>query len=1142
MLNPMRSREPLLRAAFVLPLSLMLACGFSGRSYAQAISGDIVGVVTDQSGAVVPNEKVQVTNLATGVTFSVITKANGEYRFTNLQVGHYSIQASGSGLAGGYKDVEVVLSQTVTANIPTAPEANASSVEVTSTAVAIDTTTAQIQTTFGEKQSEDLPTTSRGNGVVNLSLLNAGAASSGGVGEGTGPSLSGLRPTANNYTIEGVDNNNKTVPAPVVNVPNDAVQNFTVLQNQFSPEFGHSSGGQFNTVIVSGTNAFHGRAFEYFQNRNLNAVSSQQKLSKVTQIPRYDNNRFGGQVGGPIFKDKLFFFGNAQYNPVGSVGSTTHPCAPTAAGYTTLSAIPGASAANIALFKQYIGVAAAQGGTGQACPAMSSETVPFAVGQVNFAGPNFTNDFETVDGVDYNISAKDQLRLRYIYNKTTATNTGAANPVFWTPSPTKQHLFALGEYHTFTPMVLNEFRLGFNRSANVTVNSTVAFPFAAGFPNINIEDLNDQIGPGGPSAYVQNLYQATDNLTWTKGKHTFTFGGEARKYISPANNPVRLYGDYEWNTLYAFALDTRPDYFGERSEGDNPYYGDQTAFYGYGNDEFRMNPHLTFNVGLRYEFTSVPVGERQQALNAASSVSGLITFAAPQPQYKNFSPRLGFAYSPGSAATTSIRGGFGVATDVIFDNLGRAYRPPQLSPLCDVTISVQTASCHFSTTAFLANGGLPGNNGAGYLTYATPTAARNATGYFLPQNAVLPYSENYNLGIQHVFARKYTLEVRYVGTRGLHLVVQNLINRVSPVTATTNLPTYTTAPGQATLNAAPLTLAQLQTTGLNVVPAFYAAGFVNSLTSLEPYGASNYNGLQTQFSKTYDHGLQFLAAWTYSHALDDSTADVSSTTLTPRRPQDDQNLHADYSSSDLDHRHRVTAEVVYDVPFFKTSRHWIEKNLIGNLEIAPIYTFQAGSPYTPQSGVDSNLNGDSAPDRTIINPNGVRKTGTGAVPLVNATACPAGTTTRAANMLPGTTGLACSANTVGYATGYQVGSGAATTFVSVTNAQYIQAGLGAYANASRNTLLLPYTNNFDFTAVKRFNVWGERQLEFQAQAFNVFNHSQYIAGSLNAVDSVGTFTTAETNFVRPSNAAFNNPKLAFSNNPRSMLLVAKFIF
>ena len=220
----------------------------------------------------------------------------------------------------------MVLNKTATANITATVAGTTTTVEVSEQAVTIDTTTAQIQNTFEAKQISDLPETSTGSGVVNLSLLNAGVASGGGIGLGTGPSISGQRPRNNNFTVEGVDNNSKSVTGPLLQIPNDAVDNFTVLQNQFSSEFGHSSGGQFNQTIKSGTNTFHGRLYEYFQNRDLNAQDSQNALAQVSNgetpfNPRYDNNRFGGQVGGPIIKNKLFFFTDWEYNPIGQVTS-----------------------------------------------------------------------------------------------------------------------------------------------------------------------------------------------------------------------------------------------------------------------------------------------------------------------------------------------------------------------------------------------------------------------------------------------------------------------------------------------------------------------------------------------------------------------------------------------------------------------------------------------------------------------------------------------------------------------------------------------------------------------------------------------------------------------------------------------------
>ena len=191
--------------------------------------------------------------------------------------------------------------------------------------------------------------------MINLALLSAGVTTSGGLGYGTGPSVGGQRPTNNNFTIEGVDNNLLSVTGPAVTVPNDASE-FSVLQNQFSPDFGHSSGGQFNQVVKSGTNAFHGALYEYFQNRNLDAADNLNFVEGNPLHPRFDENRFGGNFGGPIKHDKLFFFVDYEYNPIGGTSSTYY-YAPTAAGYSTLGGLPGINATNLAEFQKYLGTA-----------------------------------------------------------------------------------------------------------------------------------------------------------------------------------------------------------------------------------------------------------------------------------------------------------------------------------------------------------------------------------------------------------------------------------------------------------------------------------------------------------------------------------------------------------------------------------------------------------------------------------------------------------------------------------------------------------------------------------------------------------------------------------------------------------------
>jgi hypothetical protein len=1106
--------KTLLTRLSILGLLLALASVFV---LGQAISGDLVGTVRDSSGAVVPNVSVEVTNL--GTDFKRTTQANGigEYRFVNLPSGHYKVLVSANGMTGGFADIEIQLNKTATANITTQVAGAGTTVEVLGESMTIDTTTAQIGSTFESKAAQDLPSASTGSGVLNLALLNAGVANGGGVGAGSGPSVSGQRPRNNNFTVEGVDNNSKSVTGPLVTIPNDAVDQFTVLQNQFSPEFGHSSGGQFNQTVHSGTNKFHGRLFEYFENRNLNAIDSlvangQRGNGETPFNPRFDDNRFGGQVGGPIIHDKVFFFTNWQYEPVGRSGSSTSFVAPTAAGYAALNALY-PNSANLATLQKYL--PAAGSATTTLCsttfdPAVgclaANATIP--AGAVGFAGPLYANQLTTANSGDWNISSKDQLRVRYIYSKLDASDTAANIPAFYIPTPTRFHVFTLGEYHNFTPTLNNEFRLGFNRFANTTPSGSFAFPGLAMFPNLTFDELNGlQVGPDGnaPQYTIQNTYQGVDNVSWTKGRHNVKFGVEYREYISPQTFTQRVRGDYEYSSLALFAQDGVPDTFAERSAGNAVYYGNQKAVYIYGNDDFHVTRNFTLNVGLRYELTTPPQGNTLQSQNSISSVPGLISFTNPATQKKNFAPRIGFAWSPGTSGNTSIRGGYSLAYDVLYDNLGILSLPPQLQQTCDVG-NVQTPACFWSNTGFLANGGLPSVP----VAITDPASARGATGSYVP-NQQLPYSETWTFGIQHIFARNWTVESRYVGTRGLHLPVQDRINRQPVVNSSNFLPTYLTAPSLATVAGLTTTLdgpgglLDQVAAGGNYVPVFLANGFTGSVVGFEPYGGSKYNGLQNQLTRNFTNGLQLQAAWTWSHAFDNSTADVFSTYLTPRRSQNGQCFKCDWSTSALDRRHRVTIEAIYDLPFFKNG-NWLQKNVLGNWEVAPVYTFESPEYATVQSALDSNFNGDSAGDRVIYNPAGAPGTSTTVNPVLNA-----------------------AGNTVAY--------------VAVDpNARYITAGSGALANSPRNSLAMPHTNNFDMTALKRINITERQSIELQAHAFNLFNHAQPIPGILNDVVSFGNASSDVRGILIPGSPTFNQPAAVFSSNPRVLQLVLKYNF
>jgi hypothetical protein len=1102
---------------------------------AQVISGDVVGTILDKTGATVPGASVEAVNVATGVKYPTEANATGEYRINNLPAGIYNVTASSSNFATTTINGFVVeLNKTTTLSITLEIKGAVTSIEVSSQASALDTTTAQLSTTFESKQLADLPTSSVGLGVLNLSLLGAGVATSGGVGAGTGPTVGGQRPRNNNFTIEGVDNNDKSVTGPLVTVPNDAVAEFTLLQNQFSPEFGHSSGGQFNQVVKSGTNEFHGLAYLYNQNRNYNAVDTIDKESGQFTNPRFDSNRIGGQVGGPILKNKLFFFVNYEYDPLGQSGVAGSVCTPTATGNATLSAIPGLSQTNLSILQKYLPVAASSTSASyNACPSAdvaATATTPsydvvngqnVEVGIPAFLAPSFTNSKFVTSAIDYNISTSDQLRGRYIYNSAVGLDTAANLPAFFLPQPNKFHLVSINEYHTFTPTLTNELRLGYNRFAQILSSGNFSFPGLDSFPNLQFNDLGQlQVGPdpSAPQFTIQNTYQLTEAITWTHGRHSLKFGIEGRKLIAPESFTQRARGDYEYNNISTYLNDLSPDSLSERSLGDNVYYGDQSSVYWYVNDNWRIRPNLTINLGVRYEYTTTPFGERSQELNSAASVPGLISFDSPRAPKNNWAPRIGIAWSPGTSGRTSIRAGFGEAFDVLYDNIGILSLPPQLSGTIDTDLTA------FSPN-FLASGGILPSSG-GIQSFPNIAAQRAATSNYITDNVKDPQSIDYTLGVQHAFANDYVVEVRYVGTRGIHLPTQIRLNADSLVTPTLNLPTYFTAPSQATLDALPTDLNTIFNSGDGLVPAYDNAGFNgNYLFSSQPAGTSSYNALDVQVTRRFSKGLQFVAAYTWSHLIDDSTADFFSTVLTPRRPESFQDLAADRSNSALNHTHRFTFTLIYDEPFFKNS-NWLLKNSLGNWEIAPIYTYQSPEYTTVQSGVDANLNGDSAPDRTVFDSAGVKGQGSGVMPLCNSTV-PAGDCP--------TTLDGAAANPAGV-----------VAYLAVPNSQgnigqYVQAGYGAIANVGRNTLPLKPIDDIDVTALKRFT-FGERyKIEFQAQAFNLFNHPQYVGGSINQINSIG-FTGVERSILEPASGNFNQPATVFSGNTRTLQLALKIYF
>jgi hypothetical protein len=1129
-------------------------------AHAQVTTSSVRGIVVDPQNAGVPNAKVTITKKSTNGSATTQTSDTGQFEFNNLALGEdYEVTVE----APNFKtltlsNVKVQLNQITDLPAQLTIGGIGETVTITSGGTElVDTTTNNLSKNFSERQVVELAQTNVGGafggGVNNLALLAPNVSSPGGVGVGSGGSIGGQRPRNNNFMVDGVDNNRKDITGPQVYVSPEVVQEFSLLQNQFSAEFARSNGGQFLTVTKSGTNDFHGSAYGFFRNRYLNALDARQieegyvrerNVPGTQYLPRFDFFRGGANLGGPMYlpifgegkpdiwsgKNKLFFFTSYERLQFGTAAIPAGITALTSAALSTVAGTPGISTTNLGVYREFVPVAATNNaGTVNFCSVRpdvnglcpAANTIQLPVGTIELPPqPQFNKQNNFLLNIDYTQSANTHHHGRW--NQTDNYGVGLAGlPIFNEPVPAKQRLFSYTLVHNFTPNLSNETRLAYRRSdLSFPVTSSFRFPGLTDttFPNIGLLDMGIDIGPPGnyPQTGVENSYQIVNNVTWLKGNHSFKFGGDFRNIISPQTFTQRGRGDYQYTESQLYFYDMTPDFTAQRSVGDVVYYGNQRVLFAFAQDDWRIKPNFTLNVGVNYSYQEPPKGTKLQALNSISSVPGLIDFHAPKSQKWNFGPRLGFAYSPeysngflgklfGNSGRTSIRAGMSMSHDYIFDNVYILSLPPQAQQTIDVTGPPHTA-------AFLASGGIPnvlvpaGDNAA---------AARAATSAFIDDQQV-PYALTWTGSIQRQIGEDWAVEFRYLGTRGIHLLTQNRINRQAKASPEIGgLPTYLSRPSQSQLDALPLTLTQINARS-NFVPAYFNAGFTNpgSIVGFLSNGNSTYHGASVQLTRRFTNGFQMTAAYTWSHLIDDTTAEVFSTVLSPRRVEDFQNLTRDRADSALDRRHRFVPSFIYELPWFRNNQNGFVRMVLGGFSFAGTFTAESGERATVLSGIDSNLNGDAAADRAIRNPNGVRGTGSTVTALTN---------------------------TAGEIVAYLADN---------PNAEYIRTGLGALSNSARNTLTLPGINNLDFSLFKNFNFGENKRIQVRADFFNAFNHPQYIPGSPNdiqpvattAVGQVNTITAATISANDPGAATFNRADKVFSSNPRTIQLALRFNF
>ena len=671
---------------------------------AQRTTGALGGQVLDPQGATVPNAKISVTAQETGVVASTVTSSAGTWSVPSLIPGKYSLSIQAEGFRTFVrKDVVVFADRENTADAQLQIGVASEVVEVVSSAVAVDTTSSSLNNNFSSQDVENLP---NAGGALNGSPLNLAVlapnvvAQPGGV-TGAGGSVGGTRPRENNFNVDGVDDNNLGTTGPNSTVIPDSVAEFTLQTNQFSAETGHSSGGQFNLVTKTGTNQFRGMAYEYFQNRNLNAMDNLTKQAiaagTIPGQPAYDNNRFGANLGGPIIKNKMFFFANYEYTDLHGAGNATPLNAPTAAGLATMQNLAADQSVKNILSNYPVAP------TADPALAISVNGTSIPVGPLVIVSPLLQREHDAIANIDYSLN-KHQLGFRFLLNHADfIAPVNSTQSQFNQDNPVRNRKFSVSDTWTVSDHIVNDLRLQYAFYSLALVN-----PCTTCSPDVTIADLGDTtVGPSDNQNQKQNSYEVKDSISWVLGKHTLKFGGEFTHYIYPQFFLSRSNGDYWYNFAQDLVNDELPSTPGRtlRGAGSGSFLGTQSLTAGYVQDDLKLTPRLTLNLGLRYEYWTNPLGGNAQALNAISSVPGVVTFGKPKTDSNNFAPRIGFAYNPWGDGKTSIRGGFGISYGWKFQNFAAITLPPQIQSEMD-----PTSACGLNTPpAWCANFGANGN-------------------------------------------------------------------------------------------------------------------------------------------------------------------------------------------------------------------------------------------------------------------------------------------------------------------------------------------------------------------------------------------------------------------------------------------------
>jgi hypothetical protein len=1095
----------------------------SGVALAQTETGRIGGIVTDPTGAVVPGATVTVKSLGTSATRTAETNSTGAYIITNLPPGNYELTVGAKGFASSKRQITITVGGITAQDVSLSVGAASTTVEVTGEAATqVNTESQMLSDVVTSKQVMEMPTLTRN--PYDLIAISGNVAPDSASGRGAGYSINGQRSASTNILLDGSDNNDTFTATVGQSVPLDSVQEFSVVTSSFSAEYGRASGGVVNVATKSGTNAFHGTLYEF---NRVSKLASNGYYNNAQGAARgvFTRNQFGYSVGGPVIKDKLFFFSNTEWFRIRSMSTNT-------VLVPTPQLIAAANANTRNFFSAYGSLKVPINGTVYTksqisglcssstplCNALAASTPVW--GTVNYpvpadaGGGSPRNEYQTVNRVDYNMSDRTTFYGRYaLQSANYFAGTVGASP--WTGYDTGQTIFntniLASMTHTFSPRFVSQTKFVFNRLNNVQPLGVAAVGPTLYLSSANVASkilgLNVALpgylpltpGSAIPFGGPQNIGQLIEDLSYVKGNHQIRFGGQ---YIYLRDN--RAFGAYQEaveqlgtslatgmehflaGTLTTFQAAVYPQGKFPGSTLTLPVgppdftrsnrYGD---FAFYVQDNWRVRPRVTINLGLRWEYFGVqhnkdPNKDSNYYLGTGANLMQQIgtghVYTVPNSpigglwakDLNNFAPRLGFAWDMTGNGKMSLRGGWGISYERNFGNV--TYNVIQNPPNYAV-VSISASDVGGNLPVYINNAGpMAGNVGTKVLPAVTLRA--------VDENMKAAYAHFWSMALEREVAKNTMFSVEYTGSRGVGLY---------DIIGTNYL-----GSAQVFSGAAP---------GFSRSNPMY--GNINYRTA---DGFSNYNAMVVSLKSAnlFNQGLMFGANWTWSHAIDNQSNTFSESgnqynlgVLDPTNPG------LDRGNAQFDNRHRVAISGMWTPPYFK-HLPGVGKAVLDGWTIAPIITMQTGNPFT----VWDCWNGYNKCARMNLVAPGMAYKGSG-----NPAPVPG---------LPNQFYYIDLTSQLG-------GTGDNAYYNPKTGT----ADFGPYpANMTgRNIFTGPGTWNVDLGIYKEFRFKNERYgLQFRGEFYNLFNHANLYADSGSADISAVTYVPA------------------YRDGRRNIQLALKFIF